>query len=209
MRHVDRVERFVLVSFALVLSACANVHCFHVDSQTLCAGDEVRLRWAARGLVRLEASPEHPVAGAKRSNGEERVALDRTTLFTLAARSPFRRDFREIEVVVAPPAEGYGEAATCDAEQRQISTHFTLRDTVSAGPRIELLRNELDRPLVVDKDGHSVRLAAGEESPSLRGAPVTGAWTLTSPLAPEETCDEALESIGEYLQITVDMGCGS
>jgi hypothetical protein len=207
MKRVDRRGRLALAFLALAFAACARIDRFVVEPRRVCEGEEVRLSWAASGRVRLDASPAHPIAGAKSDEGEQRVAVDRTTAFTLSARGLLRDDARQVDVVVAPPPRGFGEVAACGADE--LHTRFTLGQTIAEGLRVEALRNVLDRALFVAKDGRSVRLEPGERSDALRGTSVRGTWALTSPLAPGESCEQALASIRQRLQVEIDMGCGS
>jgi len=199
-----------LLPAALAVVACAHVEAFRADPVTVCAGDAVRVVWEAeQGAVRLDSDPELPGTGASADAGSQVFTLRTDTRFTLLVDGLFRDDHAEADVVVTPEEgeQGYGEVATCDEAARAIHTTVRLSHQVSPLLRVEQVRNLHDRPLVVEKGGRRAELASLGQSDALAELPVQGAWRLRSPLAPTETCEEALRSVRQRLGVEIRFRC--
>lgn len=190
------------------LSACASIEHFRAEPRNACRGDTIAVTWEAQGCVRLAAAPELPGAGSQPSRGEASFAVDEDTRFTLTADGLFGEETAEADVVVAPPELTFGAVAECLPGRDGIRADFTLADQLGPGFRVASLSNVQGRPLAVRRGGRQTSLAPGSANDALRGEPARGHWTLTSPLAEGESCEDALRSIRQRLRIRIHLVCG-
>lgn len=196
------------IAGALVLAACAHVELFRADPASVCAGDPVRVVWAARrGSVRLDARPARPGAGAKPDAGSETFTLEETTRFELRVDGLWGDDRAEADVEVAPPRQTYGAIASCDAEAGELRSALELSGQIAPSFEVARVENVLDRPLLVEKDGRRASLAPGESGAALAGLAARGRWDLRSPLGASEGCDEALRSLRQRLRVGIHLAC--
>jgi hypothetical protein len=199
-----------------LLAGCASIQVFEVSPRLACPGDTVHLTWAASGRVTLDtpsqAGTEQPSAGTLD------VTLQRPARFTLEAHRLFKDASAEADVEVAPPDKGFAEVARCDPAARWLEASFVLESQLSSTIQVGRVRNVSERPLVVLREGHELTLAAacvgetsacGADSEVLRGHVARGRWVLRSPLADAETCEAALRSVRQYLQVELQLRCGA
>lgn len=191
----------------LLLAACAHIDHFGAEPRNACAGDEIRVRWDAAGSVELAAKPPLPGTGSLPSHGEASFRVEEDTRFVLRAHRLLRDARAEADVEVAPAEQGFGEVARCSQDQG-VRAEFALATQLSEGFRVGAVRNVLERTVEVEKGGRRVVLSPGEKSAALQGEPVVGTWLLRSPLAPGETCDAALRSVRQRLQVAIGLACG-
>jgi hypothetical protein len=191
----------------LPLAACAHVDHFRAEPRNACAGDQVQVRWDARGSVELESKPPLPGTGAQPSRGEASFRVDEGTRFFLRAHRLLRDAQAEADVEVAPAEQAFGEVARC-TQAGGLRAELALTTQLSEGFRVGSVRNVLERTVEVEKGGRRLSLSPGEKSPALQGEPVLGTWLLRSPLAPGEDCDAALRSVRQRLQVAIGLDCG-
>lgn len=207
--YLLRFRRGLLVATgAAVLAGCASIQHFSVSPRTACNGDTVIAEWSAAGQVRLTATPPLQGTDIQVEHGEKAFVVKQSTHFVLTARRLFGSKSAEADVEVAPREHSYGAVATCNAQTRLISTDLTLDHQLSSNFSVATVSNPLNRNLRVDKAGKTQVLTPHGHSDAFRGDPTQGTWRLASPLGSGESCDTAMRSIRQRLQMQLELICG-
>jgi len=198
---------FLVLAISTSTASCASIQHFSVSPRSACSSDTVLAVWSASGTVSLTSTPILAGTGAQPSQGEKKFVVKEPTHFILTATRLFGSKHSEADVNVAPHALGYGEIAMCSASEHQITAHLTLNNQISPSFMVAAVRNPLNRTLRVSKSGHTVDIEAHGEA-LLRNVPASGVWLLSSPLNPSETCNSAMHSIRQRLEMQLVLMCG-
>ncbi len=206
---IQRLCRGLAVATAAaMLAGCASIHHFAVSPRTACSGDTVVADWSAAGQVQLSSTPSLQGTGKQPDHGQKPFLVHQSTRFVLTAKRLFGSKTAEADVSVAPRERSYGTVASCDAESRRISADLTLEHQLSGSFSVATVGNPLDRQLRVAKAGKTQTLPPHGRSNAFRGEATRGVWQLSSPLAPGETCESAMRSIRQRLQMQLQLICG-
>lgn len=206
LKHLCR--GLLLAISTVVLAGCASIQQFSVLPRTACSGDTVVAEWSATGQVRLTATPPVQGTGIQTESGKKDFVVKQPTRFVLLAKRLFGSKSAEADVAVAPRERSYGDVATCNAQTRLISTDLTLDHQLSGSFSVANVTNPLNRNLRIGKSGKTQELPPHDRSDAFRGESTRGTWELSSPLAPGESCDTAMRSIRQRLQVQLELICG-
>lgn len=197
----------VVLAISTGTASCASIQDFSVSPRSACSSDKVLVAWSANGDVNLTSSPTLAGTGKQPSQGQKSFSLQQSTHFVLTATRLFGSKHAEADVAVAPRERGYGEVAMCSAGKHQITARVNLDKQISSSFMVDAIRNPLNRTLRVSKSGHTVDIEAHGKA-QFRNVPAGGVWLLSSPLNPNETCDSALRSIRQRLEMQLVLMCG-
>ena len=114
----------------------------------------------------------------------------------------------DVEVIPSQSERLLGGVAQCGGSPQSVSTSFTLqqKDT-SSRVRAVSIANNYNRPLGVSKEDIEVEIPPHGTTDRFKNASVIGTWTVRTPLAPDETCDNALDAVRGRLTIRTQMSC--
>jgi hypothetical protein len=209
----DRSLILAALLAAPFLAGCAQIKTFNVAPSTICPGETVKIDWAASGnnaSVTLDAVPllagmgEVPVEGSRMVNPAE------STRFILKVPGTLKSAQREwdVQVVSGKSARTWGGIAQCSGQPQSISVSFTVQQQdASSGIHAELVANNYPRPLIVRKDDLEVEIPPKDGTDRFKNVPAMGTWTITSPVLPEETCENALAAVARRLTVNMQMSC--
>jgi hypothetical protein len=209
----DRTLILAALLAAPFLAGCAQIKTFTVAPSTICPGETVKVDWAASGTnasVTLEAVPPLAGTGEVPEEGSKMLHPLENTRFILKAPGVLKSAQREWDVQVVPgkSARIWGGVAQCTGQPPSVSTSFTLQQQdTSSGIHAERVTNNYPRALIVRKDGVEVEIPPKGGTDRFRSVTALGTWTITSPVAPEETCSSALAAVANRLTITAQMSC--
>jgi hypothetical protein len=194
---------------ALVCIGCASIESFRASPRRACVGDAVTVTWAATGDVVLSTDPALPVAGPKASSGSEQFTPSRTTRLTLHVRRGFSSETVEVDVVITPQAGEFGGVATCASAEHAIMLSVPLGEPqVSSALTVASVTNMNPREIILAKGHTQAIVPVGSHSTAFDRQPAAGTWTLQAPLAPNESCDDALRSVANRLTFQIAFRCG-
>ena len=102
-----------------------------------------------------------------------------------------------------------GGIAQCGGDRESVVTSFTIqqKDT-SSRVRAVLITNSYHRPLWVSKEGMEVEIPQNGTTDGFKNVPITGTWTVRTPVGPAEACERALEAVAGRLTIKKHVSCG-
>lgn len=207
----DRPGISVILIIAPLVAGCAQIKYFYVAPSTACPGETVKIDWEATGKVTLDAVP--PVAGIGEgpAEGSRSVIPSQSTRFTLKATGLLKSAQREWDVQVIPGESSrlLGGIARCGGNPPLVSASFTIqqKDT-SSRVRAVSVANNYKRQLSVTKEETEVEIPPNGTTDRFKTTPITGIWTVRTPVAPDETCDNALDAVRGRLTIKTQMSCG-
>jgi hypothetical protein len=139
----------------------------------------------------------------------EQFTLSRTTRFTLHVHRGFSSKTAEVDVVVTPPAKEFGGVATCSAAEHAILLSVPLGEPqVSSALTVSSVTNMNPREIVLAKGNVQATVPMGSRSTAFDRQPAAGTWTLQAPLAPNESCEDALRSVANWLTFQIAFTCG-
>ena len=206
-------DRFVVLATLLIaplIAGCAQIRSFSVTPSTVCPGETVEVDWKATDKVVLDAAPPLMGTGEGPSEGSRSFAPMENVRFTIRVPGLLKSAQREWDVQVIPSQSGrlLGGVAQCGSNPQAVSTSFTLqqKDT-SSRVRAVSIANNYNRPLGVNKEDIEVEIPPHGTTDRFKNAPVIGTWTVRTPLAPDETCDNALDAVRGRLTIRTQMSC--
>ncbi|WPB78103.1 hypothetical protein KYC5002_02910 [Archangium violaceum] len=216
MRH--RLLVFILL--AALLGGCLprpQIHHFITQPRVACPGDQVTLNWETNGPVRIEADPPVAKLGRKSSSGKQTVAISGPTRFQLETSRVFglRKESTRNDVGSPPIERPYGAIAaegkdhfTCSAQTGTLETSFELESNqISSNVSVGQVLNWNVRPVLISKGGVSELVAGFAKAPGFEGQPAQGRWQLRVPLAEDESCEDALDSLSDRLIIQLQLSC--
>jgi hypothetical protein len=196
---------------ALLFSSCTpKIQAYSVTPRRVCAGDSVTLAWQASGDVTLVTDPSVAVPAKLANSGSLRLAVQDTTSFMIVARRGSRADSARQDVAVLSPKN---EKILAFRMQPLGDTALTSTETPPAGQWdsilvIESVRALDGRALHVEHAGQTAALAADSTpSAALRGLPVQGAWTITTPLLDDERIDDPQHRWPAHLRVGLRLAC--
>lgn len=194
---------------ALACAGCASIQTFHVAPRNVCLGNPVTVTWAASGDTVLSAEPPLPGTGPVPSSGSQQFTPSQSTRFTLTVRRALSSQTAEADVAVMPPAHEFGGLTSCSAVERALTISVSLAEPqVSSAMPVASVTNMNPRDIVLTKGDVRDTLAPGAASSAFAGQPAMGTWTLRVPLAPDETCAQALASVAYRLTFRLTFACG-
>jgi hypothetical protein len=194
---------------ALIFVGCASIESFRASPRSVCVGDAVTVTWAASGDVVLSTDPALPNAGPKASSGSEQFTLSHTTRFTLHVHHGSSSKTAEADVVVTPEAKEFGGGATCSAAEHAILLSVPLDEPqVSSALTVSSVTNMNPREIILTKGNIQATVPVSSRSTAFARQPAAGTWTLHAPLAPNESCDDALRSVANRLTFQITFHCG-
>jgi hypothetical protein len=209
--HNTQVGRsgFVAILLPLMLAGCVSIKSFQASPRNVCAGDIVTVSWQATGPVELKANPPLAHTGSKPSVGAEQLPIQQTTRFMLNTQGLFSHHTAEADVVVvANTPKEYGGLASCMMPEQKLSLRVPLQEPqVSSALRVTSVTNMNTRPIMLSKENVQVTLLPAQTSKAFEHQAALGSWEVTAPLKPNETCNDALESVHDRLTFQIAFSC--
>ena len=207
----DRPGISVILIIAPLIAGCAQIKYFYVAPSTACPGETVKIDWEATGKVTLDAVPPLEGIGEGPVEGSRSFSPEQSTRFVLKAPGLLKSDQREWDVQVIPSESSrlLGGIARCGGNPPSVSTSFTIqqKDT-SSRVRAVSVTNNYNRQLSVIKEEIEVEIPPNGTTDRFKTTPITGTWTVRTPVAPDENCDNALDAVRGRLTIKTRMSCG-
>ena len=210
----DRLLVLATVLITPLIVGCAQIKSFSVAPSAVCPGETVKIDWQAsgnNGNVTLNAAPPLEGTGDVATEGSRSFAPTQSTRFVIKAPGLLKSDQREWDVLVIPSRSFrlLGGVAQCGGNPQSVLTSFTIqqKDT-SSRVRAVLITNSYHRPLWVGKEGMEVEIPPNGTTDGFKNMPVTGAWTVRTPVGTDEACESALEAVAGRLTIKTEMRCG-
>ena len=206
-------DRFVVLTTLLIVplvAGCAQIKSFSVTPSIVCPGETVGVAWKASDKIALDAVPPLEGTGEGPAAGSRSFAPVKNTRFTIKVPGLLKSAQREWDVQVVPSQSTglLGGVAQCSGSPQSVSTSFTLQQNdTSSQVRAVLIANNYNRQLVVSKEGIEVEIPPNGTTDRFKNVPVTGTWTVLTPLAPDEACDDALKAVKGRLTIRTQMRC--
>ena len=213
-RKRDRLLVLIALLASPFIAGCAQIKSFTVAPSTICPGETIRVDWAVSGnaaSVSLDAVPPLAGIGEVPEEGSRMLNPVESTRFILKAPGVLKSVQREWDVQVVPGKSGriWGGVAQCAGQPQSVSTSFTIQQQdTSSRIHAELITNNYTRTLRVRKDGVEAEIPPKGKTDRFKNAPAMGAWTIASPVCPDETCDSALAAVARRLTIRMQMSCG-
>ena len=206
-------DRFVVLATLLIaplIAGCAQIKSFSVTPSTVCPGETVEVDWKATDKIVLDAAPPLKGTGEGPSEGSRSFAPMENVRFTIRVPGLLKSAQREWDVQVISGQSGrlLGGVAQCGGNPQAVSTSFTLqqKDT-SSRVRAVSIANNYNRPLGISKEGMEAEIPPHGTTDRFKNASVIGTWTVRTLLAPDETCDNALDALRGRLTIRTQMSC--
>jgi hypothetical protein len=206
-------DRFIVLTTLLIaplIAGCAQIKSFSVTPSIVCPGETVEVDWKATDKIVLDAAPSLEGTGEGPSEGSRSFAPKENVRFTIKVPGLLKSAQREWDVQVIPSQSAglLGGVAQCGGSPQVVSTSFTLqqKDT-SSRVRAVSIANNYSRPLGVSKEDIEVEIPPQGTTDRFKNASVIGTWTVRTPLAPDETCDNALDAVRGRLTIRTQMSC--
>ncbi len=210
----DRLLILAAVLITPLIAGCAQIKSFSVAPSTVCPGETVKIGWQAsgnNGNVTLDAVPPLEGTGEVATEGSRSFTPTQSTRFVIKAPGLLKSDQREWDVLVIPSQSSrlLGGVAQCGGDPQSVLTSFTIqqKDT-SSRVRAVLITNNYHRPLWVSKEGMEVEIPPNGTTDGFKNAPVTGTWTVRTPVGPDEACESVLDAVAGRLTIKTQMSCG-
>jgi hypothetical protein len=207
----DRSAISVILLIVPLIAGCAQINFFSVAPSTVCPGETVEIDWEASGKVALSAAPPLEGMGEGPAEGSRSFTPTQSTRFVLKAPGLLKSDQREWDVQVIPRQSSrlLGGVAQCGGNPPSVSTSFTIqqKDT-SSRVRAVSVANNYNRQLSVSKEEVEVEIPPNGTTDRFKTTPITGTWTVRTPVAPGENCDTALDAVRGRLTIKTQMSCG-
>jgi hypothetical protein len=209
-------RRLVMATLLItpLIAGCAQIKSFSVAPSTVCPGETVKIDWQASGnsgSVTLDAVPALEGMGDVATEGSRSFTPAQSTRFVLKAPGLLKSAQREWDVLVIPSQSSrlFGGVAQCGGDARSVLTSFTIqqKDT-SSRVRAVSITNNYHRPLSVSKEGVEVEIPPNGTTDGFKNVPVTGTWTVRTPIGPREACESALNAVAGRLTIKTEMRCG-
>jgi hypothetical protein len=190
------------------IGSCAYIYSFSVAPSTVCPGERVKVSWQASDKVVLEANPPLVGMGEKPAEGSQFFTPKQSTRFILKAPGLIKGAQREWDVQTIR-SRLLGGIAQCGGNPQSVLTSFTIQQK-DASPRVHavLITNNYRRPLWVSKDGTEVEIPPGGTIDRFKDMPLTGLWTVRTPVGSDESCDSVLKAISNRLTIRALTSCG-
>ena len=211
--EVQMHDRFVILTTLLIaplVAGCAQIKSFSVTPSIVCPGETVEVDWKASDKIVLDAAPLLKGTGEGPSEGSRSFAPMENVRFTIKVPGLLKSVQREWDVQVIPSQSAglLGGVAQCGGSPQSVSTSFTLqqKDTSSRVRAVSIVNN-YNRPLGVNKEDIEVEIPPNGTTDRFKNASVIGTWTVSTPLAPDETCDNALDAVRGRLTIRTQMSC--
>jgi hypothetical protein len=210
----DRLLILATVLITPFIVGCAQIKSFSVAPSTVCPGETIKIDWQAsgnNGNVILDAIPPLAGTGEVATEGSRSLAPTQSTRFVIKAPGLLKSDQREWDVLVIPSQSSrlLGGVAQCGGDRQSVLTSFTIqqKDT-SSRVRAVLITNRYHRPLSVSKEGVEIEIPPNGTTDGFKNAPISGTWTVRTPVGPDEACESALEAVAGRLTIKTQMSCG-
>jgi len=208
-----RLLRWVWIGMASAMAGCGSIADFEVAPYKVCPGDSVRASWEVdRGAASITTIPVLAGTGQVAASGSQSFVPAASTHFVLTAHGLLKDATSEVDVTVLPVSapQLLAALAYCNADARSVDAEITVPGTVAtANLRVSQVQNGQPRLAMVRKDGISASLAAAGASAAFRQRPLIGNWSVSLPLAPDESCAQVLQSVAARLVLTVQLSCGS
>jgi hypothetical protein len=206
-------DKFVVLTTLLIaplIAGCAQIKSFSVTPSIICPGETVEVDWKASNKIALEAAPPLEGAGEGPSEGSRSFVPTENVRFTVKVPGLLKNAQREWDVQVIPSHSTLllGGVAQCGGSPQSVSTSFTLqqKDT-SSRVRAVSIANNYNRTLGVSKEDIEVEILPNGTTDRFKNSSVIGTWTVRTPLASDETCDNALDAVRGRLTIRTQMSC--
>lgn len=210
----DRLLVLVALLVTPLVAGCAQIQFFQVSPSTACPGEPVEIRWQASGNVgnvTLNAVPPLEGMGEVPDAGSRSFAPMQSTRFTLKAPGLLKSDQREWDVQVVPGQSSrlLGGVARCGGDPQSVLTSFSIRQKdTSSRVRAVLITNHYHRPLLVNREGMETEIPPNGTTDHFKNVPVTGTWTVRTPVGNNESCENVLDAVAYRLTIKTQMACG-
>jgi hypothetical protein len=199
----------VAAALAFAVSACSSIGTLTATPDYACVGSPVDVHWEAKGRVKLTSEPALDGTGSQKKKGTRRFTVATRTRFVLEARGLFGAPkTAEADVDVAPGDLTRTAVAVCDEAARVLTTTLDVSAEVSGAFLVASVVNTQERSIAVAREGRRAQLAPHGSSAVFAGVPLQGAWQVSSPLAPGESCVSALRGIRQKLQVKFLLQCG-
>jgi hypothetical protein len=193
------------VAIAASLSACKpTISSFRAEPNVICRGGTTRLNWEASNDGRILSSAAAGHDGQVGASGSRVVAPAERTRYRLYAINAWGHDQRDVDVdVVTAPAEAMSIGGSmadpsmqCDGANVSVAfvappqawdSHIRA-SVVAVGAHV-------NRRYHVQHGGVAADLAPGVPSAAFADLAVRGAWNVSTPLGPGESCQKLPHSV--------------
>ena len=221
-RYVPRMERTgwarrsralsfpAAVLLATVLGCSPKIYRFDAAPQRLCPGQLTTLAWAGRGCAKLKADVPVEALGRLSSSGERSFAIWKDTTFTLEVHRFGSTEFarQEIEVFSESRTKELLGRTACEGEIIVASATLPPGEWDDLA-RVDTVRVRSRKIVTVKHGDREATLRPGSrETPAFRGIRVSGEWSLSSPLLPDEVCGDPAHHPPATLGLKVVVTCG-